>query len=117
MPFVYDNKPYERVGSTTTVMSPDEYARLLFERNHARHRWENQPAEGVRLEDLDHEEILRRSPPPVRLCTGPDLLREHETSSSSGSDERDAIGAGWVAIVSDDADDAVRAAAQELAGT
>jgi ATP-dependent DNA helicase RecG len=59
VPFVYDDKPYKRVGSTTTTMSQDEYMRLLLDRNHARHRWENQPAEGVRLEDLDHEEILR----------------------------------------------------------
>jgi ATP-dependent DNA helicase RecG len=59
VPFVYDNKSYKRVGSTTTTMSQDEYMRLLLDRNHARHRWENQPAEGVGLEDLDHEEILR----------------------------------------------------------
>jgi ATP-dependent DNA helicase RecG len=32
---------------------------MLLERNHSRHRWEDQPALGVRLEDLDHEEILR----------------------------------------------------------
>jgi len=59
VPFVYDDKAYKRVGSTTTTMSQDEYMRLLLDRNHARHRWENQPAEGGRLEDLDHEEILR----------------------------------------------------------
>lgn len=29
------------------------------DRNHSRHRWENQPAVRVGLEDLDHEEILR----------------------------------------------------------
>ena len=28
-------------------------------RAHSRHRWENQPAIDVRLEDLDREEILR----------------------------------------------------------
>ncbi len=58
-PFVFESKPYKRVGSTTTVMSQDEYARLLLDRNHSRHRWENQPAVGVRVEDLDREEILR----------------------------------------------------------
>jgi len=58
-PFVFESKPYKRVGSTTTVMSQVEYARLLLDRNHSRHRWENQPAVGVRLEDLDREEILR----------------------------------------------------------
>jgi ATP-dependent DNA helicase RecG len=58
-PFVFESKPYKRVGSTTTVMSQEEYARLLLDRNHSRHRWENQPAVDVRLEDLDREEILR----------------------------------------------------------
>ena len=58
-PFVFEGRPYKRVGSTTTVMSQDEYARLLLDRNHTRHRWENQPATSVRLEDLDREEILR----------------------------------------------------------
>ncbi len=58
-PFIFEGKPYRRVGSTTTVMAQDEYARLLLDRNHSRHRWENQPAVGVRLEDLDHEELLR----------------------------------------------------------
>ena len=58
-PFVFEGKPYRRVGSTTTVMAQEEYARLLLDRNHSRHRWENQPAVGVGLEDLDHEEILR----------------------------------------------------------
>jgi len=59
VPFVFDGKPYKRVGSATMSMPQEEYARLLLDRNHSRHRWENQPAEGVRLEDLDHEEILR----------------------------------------------------------
>ncbi len=58
-PFVFEAKPYNRVGSTTTVMSQEEYARLLLDRSHSRHRWENQPAVGVRLDDLDREEILR----------------------------------------------------------
>lgn len=58
-PFIFEGKPYRRVGSTTTVMAQEEYSRLLLDRNHSRHRWENRPAIGVRLEDLDHEEILR----------------------------------------------------------
>ena len=57
-PFAFDGRPYKRVGSTTTVMPQDEYARLLLDRTHSRHRWENQPAIGVTLNDLDHEEIL-----------------------------------------------------------
>jgi ATP-dependent DNA helicase RecG len=61
-PVVFESKPYKRVGSTTTVMSQEEYARLLLDRSHSRHRWENQPAVGVRIEDLDREEILRSRP-------------------------------------------------------
>jgi ATP-dependent DNA helicase RecG len=59
-PFVFEEEPYKRVGPTTTVMSQEEYERLLLDRNHTRHRWENQPAAGARLEDLDREEILRK---------------------------------------------------------
>lgn len=58
-PFIFDGKPYRRVGSTTTAMGQDEYGRLLLDRNHSRHRWENQPAVRVGLDDLDHEEIRR----------------------------------------------------------
>ncbi len=58
-PFTFEGKAYRRVGSTTAVMAQEEYGRLLLDRNHSRHRWENQPAVGVRLEDLDREEILR----------------------------------------------------------
>jgi ATP-dependent DNA helicase RecG len=57
-PFAFDGRPYKRVGSTTTQMPQDEYARLLLDRSHSRHRWENQPAVRVTLDDLDHEEIL-----------------------------------------------------------
>ena len=72
-PFVFESKPYKRVGSTTTVMSQEEYSRLLLDRNYSRHRWENQPAVGVRLEDLDREEILRTRQPAIeqrRLSAG-----------------------------------------------
>jgi len=58
-PFAFDGRAYRRVGSTTSVMPQEEYQRLLLDRAHSRHRWENQPAVDVRLEDLDHEEILR----------------------------------------------------------
>lgn len=59
IPFSYDGRPYQRVGSTTSRMPQDRYEALLLERAHARRRWKNQPAVGVRLDDLDHEEILR----------------------------------------------------------
>lgn len=58
-PFVFDGRPYQRVGSTTSVMRQERYQSLLLERAHARNRWENQVASDATLEDVDHEEILR----------------------------------------------------------
>jgi ATP-dependent DNA helicase RecG len=59
IPFTFEGRPYERVGSTTRKMSQESYEKLLLERAHSRRRWENQPAVGVQLKDLDREEILR----------------------------------------------------------
>lgn len=58
-PFTYEGHPYERVGSTTRRMPQAKYERLLVERGHAKRRWENLPAEGLALKDLDRKEILR----------------------------------------------------------
>ncbi len=58
-PFSYEGHPYERVGNTTRRMPQAKYERLLVERGHARRRWENLPAEGLALKDLDRKEILR----------------------------------------------------------
>ena len=58
-PFTFEGRPYERVGSTTRRMPQAKYERLLVERGHARRPWENLPAEGLALKDLDRREILR----------------------------------------------------------
>lgn len=58
-PFIYEGRAYERVGSTTRRMPQAKYERLLVERGHAKRRWENLPAEGLTLKDLDRKEILR----------------------------------------------------------
>ena len=58
-PFTYEGRPFERVGSTTRRMPQAKYERLLVERGHAKRRWENLPAEGLALKDLDRKEILR----------------------------------------------------------
>ncbi len=58
-PFAYEGRAYERVGSTTRRMPQARYERLLVERGHAKRRWENLPAEGLALKDLDRKEILR----------------------------------------------------------
>ena len=59
VPFTYDSRAYERVGSTTRKMPQAHYEKLLLERGHATRRWENMPAEGLTLKDLDRKEILR----------------------------------------------------------
>lgn len=59
VPYTFDGRAFERIGNTTRKMSQERYETLLLERAHARRRWENQPAVDVRMEDLDHEEILR----------------------------------------------------------
>jgi len=58
-PYVFDGRPYQRIGSTTSTMPQTTYQRLLNERSHTRIRWENQPADGYDMANLDSEEILR----------------------------------------------------------
>jgi len=59
LPFTYDGRPYQRVGTTTSLMPQERYRQLLFERTHSQSRWENVPAEGVKVDSLDRAEILR----------------------------------------------------------
>ena len=58
-PYSYRGSAYRRVGNTTLAMSADEYNRMLFERMHSEQRWENQPAVGWSVDDLDVAEIRR----------------------------------------------------------
>ena len=58
-PYMFDGRAYTRLGATTQRMAKNTYENLLSFRLHPLKRWENQPAVGVGLEDLDHEEILR----------------------------------------------------------
>ena len=58
-PFTYDGRPYQRQGPVTSLVPRPRYERLLLERMHAAHRWENQPAIGLTIDDLDHAEIRR----------------------------------------------------------
>ena len=48
-----------RVGNTTVELSGAEYQRMLLERLHAERRWENEPANGWSVADLDANEITR----------------------------------------------------------
>ena len=56
-PYQYRGTAYRRVGNTTRAMGVDEYNRVLFERMHSEQRWENQPADGWSVDDLDANEI------------------------------------------------------------
>ena len=65
-PYTYRGSAYRRVGNTTLAMSADEYNRMLFERMHSEQRWENQPAAGWSVDDLDLAEIRRTVSEAVR---------------------------------------------------
>jgi len=60
LPFTYDGRPYQRIGTTTSVMPQERYQDLLLRRVHSRRRWENEVAD-VPQAELDAEEILRTS--------------------------------------------------------
>ena len=65
-PYTYRGIAYRRVGNTTLAMSAEEYNRMLFERMHSEQRWENQPAAGWSINDLDVAEIRRTVSEAVR---------------------------------------------------
>ena len=58
-PYAYRGQAYRRVGNTSRQLSREEYNRILLERLHGDQRWENQPAAGWSLADLDGVEITR----------------------------------------------------------
>jgi ATP-dependent DNA helicase RecG len=58
LPCTYDGRAYERIETTTSVMPQETFQRILLERVHSRHRWENEVAE-VKVDDLDDQEIRR----------------------------------------------------------
>ena len=66
-PYQYRGVPYRRVGNTTQTMPTDEYNRMLFERIHNEQRWENQPAVGWSIDDLDAAEIRNTVAEAVRV--------------------------------------------------
>ena len=66
-PYQYRGVSYRRVGNTTRRMSADEYNRMLFERMHTERRWENQPATGWTVGDLDIPEIRNTIAEAVRI--------------------------------------------------
>jgi ATP-dependent DNA helicase RecG len=59
IPFTFDGRPYQRIGTTTSVMPQERYQQLLLQRLHSRMRWENTPSLENNVALLDAEEILR----------------------------------------------------------
>ena len=57
-PYTYKGTAYRRVGNTTLKMPREAQNRMLVERMHSEERWENQPATGWSVDDLDLSEIL-----------------------------------------------------------
>lgn len=58
-PYRHRGTAYKRVGNVNRTLSSDEFNRMLMERLHAERRWENEPAEGWTVADLDGDEIVR----------------------------------------------------------
>jgi ATP-dependent DNA helicase RecG len=58
-PYSLRGQAYRRVGNTSLALSRDEYNRMLLERLHGERRWENEPADGWTVADLDEAEIMR----------------------------------------------------------
>ena len=85
-PFVFHGKPYRRVGTTTSILPQAQYNELLLRRDHATRRWENAQAPDVKVESLDHEEILRT----VRL--GIEVGRLPESTGTKVPDILDRLG-------------------------
>ena len=58
-PFCYKGRPYMRVESVTTTMPQAKYNELLIRREEICHGWETYPNPGLKLSDLDEEEISK----------------------------------------------------------
>lgn len=69
-PYAHKNIPYRRVGNTTRRMTQEEYSQTLLERMHNEERWENQPAVGWSIEDIDPGELRRTVLESIRMNRG-----------------------------------------------
>ncbi len=66
-PYRYRGKAYRRVGNTTVTMSAEEHNRMVLDRMHSEHRWENQPIPEWTVGDLDVAEIRNTVAEAVRI--------------------------------------------------
>jgi len=56
-PYRYEGQAYRRVGNSTIVLDSRKQNWLFLESEHEKVRWENQPAEGWTIDDLDEDRI------------------------------------------------------------
>ena len=66
-PYQYRGTSYRRVGNTTRAMLAEEYNAMLLERMHSDRRWENEPALGWTVSDLDVAELRNMVADAVRV--------------------------------------------------
>lgn len=57
-PYTFDGRAYERNGTTTSLMTQNQYQQLLLARSLKPMSWESQPAIGYTISDLDQNEIM-----------------------------------------------------------
>ena len=69
-PYVHKKDPYIRVGNITRRMTHEEYNQILLERMHNEERWENQPAAGWSIDDLDLAELRRTVIQSIQMSRG-----------------------------------------------
>lgn len=58
-PYVYDGRPFQRNQSTTIRMTQHRYEQMLVERGHLNYAWDELPAVGYNVTDLNQEEIQK----------------------------------------------------------
>jgi len=58
-PFVFEGRPYQRVGPTTSVMPHPVFEERVMERGYAHSPWDKAPTRGVTIDDLAPQEIIR----------------------------------------------------------
>lgn len=85
-PYVFDGRAYRRIGTTTSVMPQDQYQAMLLARAHSQQRWENAPATGILLADLDATESRKT------LQTSIDVGRLRDDVAENTADILDRLG-------------------------
>lgn len=58
VPYVFDGKPFWRVGSSTRLMPQQHYHELLLEKTIHLKPWDSMTSSGLTVNDLDHKKII-----------------------------------------------------------